>query len=64
MHCKKSEIKDFTIGRVVQGFRRDYGNIYGHVTGFALNDFGEVVIKVKWADGEEGNYHPSTLCVL
>lgn len=34
-------------------------DMYGHVTGFGLNCFQEVVLDVRWADGEASLIHPA-----
>lgn len=48
----------FRLGVVV---RHKNKNLWGHVTGFALNPVNETVITVRWADGTENMTHPANV---
>lgn len=35
--------------------------IWGHITGFSRNAFGETIVIVKWEDGHEGPTHTANI---
>ncbi len=58
----------YKIGTVVKHnpdrevFTTDYG--WGHITGFALNAFGETVLIIKWSDGKEFPVHTENVLTV
>lgn len=39
-------------------------DMIGHVVGFCLNEFKEVLVSVKFANGDEKRLHPTYLVTL
>jgi hypothetical protein len=64
-----SDIGKYSLGRVVMFNAKMFGYSmppdpeYGHVIGFSINSAREVIIAVKWCDGETSNIHPKNLYV-
>lgn len=61
MFYDKNAITQFPMGIIVLSKRTNY---IGHVVGLGLNSTDEVLITVKFANGETFNIHPKHLEVL
>lgn len=51
---------DYEMGKVVQS--KASGN-WGHIVSFCMVDYGEVVVKVLWDDGDTSPIHPNLIYV-
>ncbi len=66
------EIKRYKLGTVVtyNVIERCGGDItprasdFGHIIGFDTNSVDELVLSVKWADGEITSIHPTNVTIL
>ncbi len=76
MYYDVATIGQFTVNRVVRfdpyagtappppGTSNNEYDKVGHVTGFTLNELGEILILVKWASAKESRLHPTRLVAL
>lgn len=39
-------------------------DVYGHILGFSINPSNEIVLLVRWSDGETSNVHPANVKLL
>lgn len=54
-------IAELTIGRVV---RHPANGLYGHILGFKMNVTDEVIIEVKWCNGDQYTIHSNNVELL
>lgn len=52
---------DFRLGAVVMTRNIARDEVFGHVEGFARNSSGELILSVKWEDGEVRSIHPNNV---
>lgn len=75
MLYNRAQICEFTLGRVVRTLpprgetswdigKGDYRDRIGHIIGFGLNCFKEVLITVKFADGTTRDIHPNNMTLF